>query len=299
MRVAFAKLSAGQANVPIRTNLAVTDQTQSLVMPVSIDGCPTFGLKAVSVTAGNAERKLPMIHGLVLLFDSETGEPRSLIDGEYLTALRTGAAAGLATDLLADADAKHLVVFGTGKQATSQVEAAVVVRPIEAVTVVSRNPQLASEFCECVRKFGDFDLACTSDSSVVSTADLICTATPSHEPLFAGKALPEKCHINAVGSYRDDMCEIEPAALTDMSILVDEREACFKEAGEIVQAIQSKAIQKADVFEIGQVILSSETVEFKKRTLFKSVGNAVQDLVVADSVLSQANQLGLGQLIEV
>jgi len=298
MKVAFSKLSSGEANVPVRTNLPVTEQTESLIMPVSIHGYPNFGLKAVSVTADNADRGLPMIHGLVLLFDSKTGEPRCLIDGEFLTALRTGAASGLATDLLADVAARHLVVFGTGKQATSQVEAVVAVRPIETVTIVSRSPQRAGEFCDNLRNFGDFNLTCTSDSTVVATSDVICTATPSREPLFAGNDLPEQCHINAVGSYRNNMCEIEPEVLTTMSILVDQREAGLKEAGEIVQAIRCKAIQESHVIELGDLLLSGETIDVKKRTLFKSVGNAAQDLVVADFAWSQAKQLGLGHLIE-
>jgi ornithine cyclodeaminase len=298
MKVAFSKLSSGEANVPVRTNLPVTQQTLSLIMPMSIQGYATFGLKAVSLTADNADRGLPMIHGLVLLFDSKTGEPRCLLDGEYLTALRTGAASGLATDLLADPAARHLVVFGSGKQATTQVEAVVAVRPIETVTIVSRSPQRASEFCDNLQNFGDFNLACTSDSTVIATSDVICTATPSTEPLFAGNDLPEQCHINAVGSYRNDMCEIEPELLTTMSVLVDQREAGLQEAGEIVQAIGRGAIQESDVIELGKLLLSGEAMDVKKRTLFKSVGNAVQDLVVADSVLSVANRLGLGQLIE-
>lgn len=298
MKVAFLKLSSGKANVPLRTNLPVSEQTESLIMPVSIQGYATFGLKAVSLTADNTDRGLPMIHGLMLLFDSESGEPRCLIDGEFLTALRTGAASGLATDQLADPAAKHLVVFGTGKQAASQIEAVVAVRSVETVTIVSRTPHLSAEFCDNLRNFGDFNLTCTSDSTVVASSDVICTATPSREPLFSGCDLPQECHINAIGSYRSDMCEIDPEFLNTMSIFVDQREAGLTEAGEIVQAIRREAIQEADVIELGNLLLAGEALHVKKRTLFKSVGNAVQDLVVADSVLSQANRLGLGQLIE-
>ena len=127
---------------------------------------------------------------------------------------------------------------------------------------------------------------------------MICTATPSTEPLFAANDLPERSHINAVGSYRIDMCEIDPESLTTMSIIVDQLEACLKEAGEVVQAIRREAIQESDIVELGNLLLSSGALVFKKRTLFKSVGNAIQDLVVADSVLSQASRLGIGQLIE-
>lgn len=299
MKIAFSKLSSGEANVPVRTNLPVTEQTQSLIMPVSIHGYSTYGLKAVSVTADNVDRGLPMIHGLMLLFDSKTGEPRCLLDGEFLTALRTGAASGLATDLLADPAARHLVVFGTGRQATFQVEAVVAVRSIEMVTIVSRNPERAGEFCDNLRKFADFKLSCTSDSTVVATSDVICTATPSKRPLVHVNDLPEQCHINAVGSFRNDLCEIEPECLASMSVLVDQRESGLKEAGEIYQAIRLKLIQESDVIELGNLLLSAETIDVQKRTLFKSVGNAVQDLVVADYVLSQANRLGLGQMIEI
>jgi len=240
-----------------------------------------------------------MIHGLVLLFDSITGEPRCLIDGEYLTALRTGAASGLATDLLADHAAKHLIVFGTGTQAASQVEAVAAVRPIEAVTVISRNPQQAGAFCDNLRNFGEFNITCTSDAASISTADVICTATPSKEPLFVGRDLPERCHINAIGSYRSDMCEIEPSLLSTMSVLVDEREASIKESGEINRAIQNNVILDSDIKELGHLLLTDEATSLKKRTLFKSVGNAVQDVVVADSVFNQANRLGLGKQVTV
>jgi len=298
MKIAFTQLSSGDVDVPVRTNLAVSKQTRSLIMPVSITGYSTFGLKAVSLTSDNADRGLPMIHGLMLLFDCTTGEPRCLIDGEFLTALRTGAASGLATDLLANPDASHLVVFGSGKQATTQVEAVVTVRPIEAVTVVSRNPQRAADFCRNLQQFGDFDVTCTSDSTTIAQSDVICTATPSIEPLFAGSALPEQCHINAVGSYRKDMCEIEPEILSTMSIVVDQREASLTEAGEIVQAIRCQAISESDVIELGILLSSGEAIGINKRTLFKSVGNAVQDLVIADAVFSRANRLEIGRQIE-
>ena len=298
MKIAFTKLSSGDSNVPVRTNLAVSKQTRSLMMPVSIADYPTFGLKAVSLTADNVDRGLPMIHGLMLLFDSETGQPRCLIDGEFLTALRTGAASGLATDLLADPEARHLIVFGSGIQATAQVEAVVTVRPIESVTIVSRDPLHAADFCDSLRRFGGFEVTCTSDSTVIERSDVICTATPSTEPLFASSALPEQCHINAIGSYRDDMCEIEPESLSAMSTFVDQRVASLKEAGEIVQAIRCRAIQESDVIELGLLLSSGEAMDVKKRTLFKSVGNAVQDLVIADAVFSRANRLEIGHQIE-
>lgn len=298
MKTAFSKLSAGAANVPIRTNLLVNEQTQSLTMPVSIEGFTTFGLKAVSITADNCERGLPMIHGLVLLFDSTTGEPKCLMDGEFLTALRTGAASGLATDLLAKPNSKNLVVFGTGRQAFFQVLAVLEVRPIDLVTVVSRNPDLATKFCQTITELGNFDLKCVSDTSVVRQADIICTATPSITPLFSSNDLPKESHINAVGSYRSDMCEIDLQLLDSMTIVVDQYEASLKEAGEIVQAVKEGIIHESAITEIGEFLLASNRRDIRKRTLFKSVGNAAQDLVVADFVLNQANQRALGQLIE-
>lgn len=299
MKTAFQQLANGAATVPLRTNLPVTEQTQSLIMPVSIQGFDTFGLKAVSLTDDNAERGLPRIHASVLLFDSATGRPQSLLDGEFLTALRTGAASGLATDLLADQSASRLVIFGAGTQAYTQVMAVAAVRPIESVTVVSRNADRGHRFCDRIQAFGDFQTHWTTDSSAARNADIICTATSAHQPVFSASDLPSHCHTNAIGSYRKDMCEIPLQLMSTMTIVADQRSACLAEAGELVQAIEQGILgTEPDMFELGQLLLADRLPQLQPRTLFKSVGNAVQDLVIAQRVVDRARQMNIGQLID-
>lgn len=305
MRGAFGKLAAGEATVPLRTNMTVSPQLQALVMPVAMQGSPTFGLKAVSLTEDNAARQLPRIHASVLLFDAVTGQPRSLIDGEFLTALRTGAGSGLATSLLADEAADRLVVFGAGRQAFTQVEAVAAVRRLKQVTVVSRQRGSGERFCNEIRSLGAWNVSWTSDASAAQSADIICTATSSTEPVLSARHLPPRCHINAIGSYRKDMCELEPETVGSMSIVVDQRAACTIEAGEIVQALERGILKDVSgIEELGELLEPSflETrmrPPKRGRTLFKSVGNAVQDLAVAQFVWERAEQLGIGQLVEV
>jgi len=297
MRGAFSDLSSGNANVPLRTNLKVTDQTTSLIMPVATEGGSTFGLKAVSLTADNEQRGLPSINACVLLFDSLTGQPCALMDGEFLTALRTGAASGLATDLMAAQDAQHLVVFGAGGQALTQIQAVCCVRAIKKVTVVARNQEKAEKFCNKIGALGKFEKTATTDPSVIADADIVCTTTPSTMDLFPAEKYPEKCHLNAIGSYSKTMREFSPELLPSMSLYVDQRSACLAEAGEIVQGIDSGLFGEEIIDgELGQLV-KAQDVSFKPRTLFKSVGNAVQDLAVAQNAFQIATQKDLGQVI--
>lgn len=297
MRAAFSDLSSGKANVPLRTNLKVTDQTTSLIMPVSTSGGSTFGLKAVSLTADNAERGLPSINACVLLFDSKTGQPCALMDGEFLTALRTGAASGLATDLLAPKEASSLVVFGAGGQALTQIQAICSVRDIKKVTVIARKQDRANSFCNKIGAIAKFEKTASTDPGLISQADIVCTTTPSTTDLFPAEKYPEKCHLNAIGSYSKTMREFSPELLPSMSVFVDQRTACLAEAGEIVQGMDQGLFGEEVIHgELGE-IANGIDFSLKPRTLFKSVGNAIQDLAVAQNSYQIATQKNLGQVI--
>ena len=213
VKKAFAQLSAGEAVVPIRTQLEVVrHEGITLFMPAYLQESDDLGVKIVSVFPRNLERGLPTIHALVAVVDAETGCPVAVMDGTYLTALRTGAASGAATDLLARTDARVAAVFGAGAQGRTQLEAVCQVRDIEKAWVYDVNREAAEKYAEEMRRRGgrfpaDIVVASSSSSEAVREADVICTATTATSPVFADADLKAGVHINAVGSDAPDKQE--------------------------------------------------------------------------------------------
>jgi ornithine cyclodeaminase len=261
-------------------------------------------VKAVAVFPHNPERGLPTIHALVIVFNAQTGAPAALIEGATLTALRTGAASGAATDLLARSDSTILAVFGSGAQARTQIEAVCAVRPIAEVRVFSLDlgsaQQLTRDLDGRTASGARLRLA-TSSEVAVAQADVICTATTSSTPVFADEALAEGVHINAIGAYTPEMQEIDPATVARARIFVDSRRAALAEAGDLIQPIRQGLISEADIFaELGEVVAGTRPgrTGAAQITLFKSVGLAVQDAVAAGAILRRAEAEGLGNVIE-
>src|SRR5262245_3126578 len=190
---AFARLSSGQAEVPLRPHVSIPPADGlHLVMPAYLAGAPfapaALGVKALTLFPHNAALGLPTINALVLLFDTTNGLPLALMDGGYLTALRTGAASGAATRLMARADARVLAIFGAGAQALPQVWAACVARPIERVWIANRSAEHAERLAEQLRSFGapipvDVRVA-ASARAALAEADVVCCATAAPTPLF-------------------------------------------------------------------------------------------------------------------
>lgn len=258
MRSAFSQLSSGQARVPVRGVLESRSGV-TLTMPAYLAGTHALAVKVVSV--------FERIHGAVLLLDPDTGEAEALLDGASLTAWRTGAASGLATRLMAKPDARVLVIFGAGAQAPRQIEAVRAVRPIEEVRTIHRG-----------------DLFSLAD------ADVIVTATNSPTPLFAYSSLPPRVHINAIGSFRHDMRELDDSTMRHSAVVVDQREAALAEAGEIIHS-------GCDIHaELGELLDKTKSLPPDRPiTVFKSVGNAAQDAAIAQLTVQRARALGLGQ----
>lgn len=215
VRQAYAQLSAGQAIVPLRTPVPVDSRRGvTLFMPAYLASSDALAAKVVSVFPGNLERGLPTIHAVVIVVDATTGKPAALMDGTYLTALRTGAASGVATDLLARPDAQVVAVFGAGVQARTQLEAVCTVRPIARAVVYDSAIDAATGFVREMKGRGapiptDISVAATP-SQAVRDADLICTATTAREPVFRDADLKPGVHINGIGSYTPEMQEIPP-----------------------------------------------------------------------------------------
>ncbi len=304
VRRAFVELSTGQAHVPLRTAIPVSPDATSLVMPAYLGGSGGLGLKVVNVYPGNIARGLPLIHALVIVLDAATGAPVAALEGGGLTALRTGAASGVATDLLAWPDARRLTVFGAGTQAEPQALAVCAVRPIERVTIVSTMPGSAQALAE--RLAGQPTVPPAIDivdnpALAVADADIICTATTSPTPVFPAKALPDGVHINAIGAFTPITREIPGEVVARARIVVDQRVAAEAEAGDLVIPWRAgESPGPAAWTEIGLIAAGRAPGRQSREeiTLFKSVGNAVQDIAVAALAVQRAAERGLGTVVE-
>lgn len=306
MKRVFAELSAGRTTSPLRTVVPVPEVNgDALFMPAHVPEMDALGLKIVSVFQENRARRLPVIHALVCLVDSATGQPAAIMDGTYLTALRTGAVSGAATDLLARRDSRVLAVIGAGAQGATQIAAVCAVRPIERVVAVDVDERALAGLRETLaRDWPDVDdrVETTTDArAAVRAADVICTATTSRTPVFDDADVRPGTHINAVGAYTPEMQELPSATVARATVIVDAIEAALAEAGDLLVPIEDGTIDRAHVRrELGMVVMGSAPGRSRddEVTLFKSVGNAVQDVVVARFAVDRARDAGAGTMLD-
>ena len=303
VRQAFAQLALGRAQVPLRAALNVGADAVTLVMPAYLADSSGLGLKVVSVTPANTTRGLPLIHALVVVLDAQTGAPVAALEGGWLTALRTGAASGVATDLLARTDAETLAVFGAGTQGETQALAVCAVRRIRHLRIYDRTPGKADALA--ARLAGQHripaDIAAAPDPlSAVADADIVCTATTSPSPVFPGNALRPGAHVNAIGAFTLGTRELDEGVVGRARIVVDERGAALAEAGDLVIPWQAgEAVGPDEWTELGGIAagLAPGRQHADEITLFKSVGNAVQDVAVAALAVTRAAERSLGTLV--
>ncbi len=305
MKEAFRELANGAAVAPLRTPIEVApEHAVALFMPAAVPSVGGLGLKIVSVFPNNPSRNLPTIHALVCLISPEDGTPLAIMDGTYLTALRTGAISGAATDLMARPDTRVLALFGAGAQAVTQAEAVCAVRPIEEIRLVARSREKGEAFI--ARMHNDAPTIAEritfvlDPAQAVQGADVICTATPATIALFADTDVSPGAHINAVGAYTPAMQEIPPETVARSRIVVDQREAAWAEAGDLVIARDRGMITETDIYaEIGELARGTKPGRLARDeiTFFKSVGNAVQDIAVARHAVDRARARGRGQTI--
>jgi len=232
------------------------------------------GVKIATVAPDNPAAGRPRIQGTYLLLDAATLSPLTTLDGPALTAVRTAAVSALAVDVLAPAAASKLVVFGTGPQARSHIAAIRAVRPVSSVVVVGRSasPAFASEVDGRVGTAAD-----------VASADVVVCATTARTPLFDGTLLPADATVVAVGSHEPDAREVDDAVVGGSTVVVEARSAALREAGEAVQAVASGVLAPSTLVGLADVVRGTVAVEPGRPVLFKSVGMAWEDLVVAAS----------------
>ena len=303
MKRAFSCLSSGQVEMPIRSRVPITEQDGVLLtMPAALPEDGELAVKLVTVFGKNPERGFPLIHAAVIVLDIKNGRIKALMDGEVLTAVRTGAAVGAATDLLALKNASSVGIIGSSKLAQSLMEAVCTVRSIEQVRVFSPNPEHAQKCAEEMSGNGPVPnnvRAVPSSKNAIKDADIVCTATTSNTPVIAFENLKQGVHINAVGAFKPEMQEIDVETIVNALVVADSRESVLAEAGDIVIPINQGLITHEHVHaEIGELNNKTKNgrTSAEEITLFKSCGLAVQDAVSAGIILKNAESKNLGTL---
>ena len=289
VREALAELSTGRTLVPDRTSLEIPGRrTTALVMPAYLPRAGLIGVKLISLCEDNPAKGLPLAQAVTVVMDAENGAPLAVLDASYLTAVRTGAASGVATDVLARRDARVAAIFGAGVQGRAQLEAVAAVRAIRKAFVFDVDPRAAAEFARDMGARLGLDVEPASSPEALREADIVSTATTSATPVFSDRDLKPGVHINAIGSYKPHVREIPEETVLRARVFVDQRHACLEEAGDLIIPLRQGLIGENHIrAEIGEVLagLKPGRGSDDEVTLFKSVGNAVLDLAVATLVV--------------
>ncbi len=300
---AFKALSAGSAINPLRHVMPLPDNLGvQVTMPAYLGSLGTTGLKAITVFHGNEGTAYDSHQGAVLLFGTEHGELQAIVDASAITAIRTAAASGVATRLLAREDAENLAILGSGTQAASHLEAMLLARPIQRVRVWSRTPGHAHRFASLASEQHAIPIeAVPTARDAVQGADIVCTTTAAPTPVLLGDWLSSGMHINAVGSSVPFTRELDSSAVVRSRLFVDRRESTINEAGDFLMPLREGAIAEEHIQgEIGEILLGQNPGRESPQeiTLFKSLGLAVQDLASAHHVYQAALAQGLGAAFE-
>lgn len=275
-------------------------------MPSYVEDMDCSAIKIVNVFPKNIDKGLPSTPAQVLLIDGTTGVVVSVLDGTYVTQLRTGAASGAAFDVLARKDAKKGAMIGTGGQAATQLEAMMAVRDLEEVKVYDLNQERLQAFVEKMNEelaaYGTKVVAAVSADDAVEDADLVVTVTPSSKPVFDGTKIKKGATVSCVGSYQPHMQEMDPVILTRASkIYFDSVDAVLSEAGDILIPLEDGTITKEDFTgDLGDVLLGKVVARENDEEIivFKTVGIGTQDLVTAKKIYDKALAQGVGTIWE-
>jgi ornithine cyclodeaminase len=256
-------------------------------MPASVDRYA--GVKVVSIAPDNPVRGLPRVQGAYLLFDATTLQVAAVLDGVALTTLRTAAVSALAVDRLARPEAARLVVFGCGPQARGHIEALSQVRPIRQVTIVSRSDSPAEALAR--HYAADGVRASVGRPEAVAEADIVVCATTARTPVFDSTTLPAHAVVVAIGSHEPDAREVDSALIERATVVVESRAAALREAGDILLAIADGVpSEQAIDGDLAELVGGDLTVRADRPRLWKSVGEAWEDLAVAAAVYESASR---------
>lgn len=313
VKEAYAAHSGGQAAAPVRTVVAAPENNgTALFMPGYVPGLDALGAKVVSVYPDNLKAGLPTISAAVLLVNPRTGEPLALMEGGYLTALRTGAGSAVAADYLARREAPVVAVIGCGAQARTQLLALCYVRPLAEVRALDvddrRAMRFSDEMREALRPFGTRVRTITAGDAqraagaAIRGADIIITATTARAPVFPAEDVGPGTHINAIGAFTPQMQEIPEDTLAAAGkVYVDTAEGCWAEAGDLLIPLAKGRIGRDRVNgEIGEVVLGRKPGRESEGevTIFKAVGMAVLDMAVGMLAYRKAVEAGRGTWVD-
>lgn len=294
---AFTDLSAGRTVSPSRTIIEHGHGRQLVAGAAVWERRGAGSVKITTLTPDNAARGLPLIDGIVVLTNARTGQVIALLAGDELTAIRTGAVAGLATRLCAPEDASDLAIIGAGVQARALVRAMFAVRPIRSVRVFSRTPARTEHFARWVGESAGRTVdvtVCDTAKAAIADAAVICTATSTSDrtPLVAADWVAPGAHINVIGGTHEDAIEVDPALLAAAFVVVEQRAAALAEAGEVRAATSCGLIGVNDLHELGDVITGASRAD-GRTSLFRGVGMAIEDTAAAIALYEAVSGAGL------
>jgi ornithine cyclodeaminase/alanine dehydrogenase-like protein (mu-crystallin family) len=286
MREALRADAEGLVEVPLRAGWQMgAGDFGMLAMPARSAALGFAVFKMLTLVDGNRALGIPGVMGELTLLDAATGEAKARLPAEDVTLLRTAACSAIATDLLAPEAADSLALFGSGPQAAHHAEAVLAVRPIKRVMIYGRDRKRAEKLGEELQS--RFAIAADISPSLAKLRDaaIICTATNARVPLFEADDVRADAHINAIGAYRPDMCELPPALLKDAAIFVDSIAPAAREAGDLLKAFGTPEEVTRHIRAIGELVAKPLATRPSGRTVYKAVGNAGQDLYAAAAIL--------------
>lgn len=304
MRRALTMLAEGDVVMPLRNYMGVPDSENVMgVMPSYMGGLGAVGLKVITAFPGNFGTEWDTHQGVVLLFDTQNGLLRAIVDATSITAIRTAAVSGLVTDLLAGPDAGDLAIIGAGTQAHTHLQAMRAVRPIRRVRVYSVPAQSATDFAERESRLTGMTVeAVGTAEEAVAGADLICTVSTSPDPVVLGDWVAAGAHINAVGAYTPTTRELDSDLVAKARLYADRRESLLSEAGEFILAKEEGRLGDEHIVgEIGEVLTGKAPARTSpdEITLFKSLGIAIEDLASAHRIHEICKERGIGTWVEI
>lgn len=301
---AFRQLSLGNVVMPTRPTIRIP-RYKALInaMPAYIGGIDALGVKWVGGYLDNPTlHGLPVVQATILLNDGTNGSTLAVMNGTYITAVRTGAAAAVATRYLARADASTAGILGAGVQARTQLAAICAVRGITSARVHDVAPERAADFArEMAQSLGIDVVAVGSAEEAIRGSDIVCTASTAKTPVVNGDWLEDGAHINGVGSHSADARELDTRTVVRSKVVVDTLDAAMAEAGDLLIPIAEGAITEGHIYaELGDIVTAKKPgrVDEREITLFKSQGLAIQDVATAFLVYRLATERGIGTVVD-
>ncbi len=301
---AHIQFSTGKAVMPVRLVVPLPEIKGRITsMPAYLSEDKALGMKVVTYFPENPKRGLPIILATVFLYSAESGKLLAVMDGTYVTAIRTACISAVATRALANPETPVLGVLGAGVQARAQIRTLCAVRKIREIKVydvLEKSVQSLKE--ELEPEVGTNIEPVKTAEQAVRNVDLLVTVTTAKEPIVRVDWLKPGVHINAIGSHRPDLREIDGATMKRAKVFVDSREAIMVECGDILLAIKEGAIGEDHIHaEIGEVLAGKKAgrTSVGEITLYKAVGIAIQDVATANLVYQRAVENKIGVAVEV